>query len=150
MNAGVELKARGEFAEARRYFDRARAVGPNYAWVPMNISSLLRMQGDLDGALREAQEAVRLAPTLALAHYYLGSAFEALGRIEEARAAYARANEINPTDPEPRASLDRLGAGNAQTEMAAGLQMLPKDPDRAIVHFRKVLGMNPTHYGATY
>ncbi|MGG7382290.1 hypothetical protein ACQ7B2_27225, partial [Escherichia coli] len=56
MNAGVELKARGQLAEARRYLERARAVGPNYAWVPMNMSSLLRVEGDLDGALREAQE----------------------------------------------------------------------------------------------
>jgi protein O-mannosyl-transferase len=150
MNAGVELKARGDLVEARRYFERARAVGPAYAWVPMNMSSLLRVEGDLDGALREAQEAVRLAPTLALAHYYLGSAFEALGRIDEARAAYTRALEINPTDSEPQFALNRLAVGNAHTEMAAGLQALATDPEGAIPHFRKVLDMNPTHYGATY
>ena len=121
MNAGVELKARGQLAEARQYFEKARAVGPNYAWVPMNMSSLLRVEGDLDGALREAQEAVRLAPTLALAHYYLGSAYEALGRIDDARAAYTRALEINPTDTEPQLGLNRLAAGTAQTEMNAGL-----------------------------
>src|SRR6184192_909544 len=40
MNAGLALMDRGQLAEARRHFERARASNPGYAYVYMNISVL--------------------------------------------------------------------------------------------------------------
>ena len=155
MNAGLALMARGQLAEARRHFERARASNPGYAYVYMNISVLEAHEGHLDAALRAADEAVRLNPGLAPAHYYRGRVLEKLGRTEEAAAAYEQALAIDPRDFEASNALARLtpnGASSAEALMQSGLDALyaQRKPEEAAAYFRKVLDRNPTHYGATY
>ncbi len=155
MNAGLALMARGQLAEARRHFERARASNPGYAYVYMNISVLEAHEGHLDAALRAADEAVRLNPGLAPAHYYRGRVLEKLGRTEEAAAAYEQALAIDPRHLEASNALARLtpnGASSAEALMQSGLDALyaQRKPEEAAAYFRKVLDRNPTHYGATY
>lgn len=155
MNAGLALMARGQLAEARRHFERARASNPGYAYVYMNISVLEAHEGHLDAALHAADEAVRLNPGLAPAHYYRGRVLEKLGRTEEAAAAYEQALAIDPRHLEASNALARLtpnGASSAEALMQSGLDALyaQRKPEEAAAYFRKVLDRNPTHYGATY
>ena len=155
MNAGLALMARGQLAEARRHFERARASNPGYAYVYMNISVLEAHEGHLDAALRAADEAVRLNPGLAPAHYYRGRVLEKLRRTEEAAAAYEQALAIDPRHLEASNALARLtpnGASSAEALMQSGLDALyaQRKPEEAAAYFRKVLDRNPTHYGATY
>ena len=155
MNAGLALMARGQLAEARRHFERARASNPGYAYVYMNISVLEAHEGHLDAALRAADEAVRLNPGLAPAHYYRGRVLEKLRRTEEAAAAYEQALAIDPRHLEASNALARLtpkGASGAEALMQSGLDALyaQRKPEEAAAYFRKVLDRNPTHYGATY
>ena len=155
MNAGLALMARGQLAEARRHFERARASNPGYAYVYMNISVLEAHEGHLDAALRAADEAVRLNPGLAPAHYYRGRVLEKVGRTEEAAAAYEQALAIDPRHLEASNALARLtpnGASSAEALMQSGLDALyaQRKPEEAAAYFRKVLDRNPTHYGATY
>jgi tetratricopeptide (TPR) repeat protein len=42
------------------------------------------------------QEALRIKPNLAQAHYYLGGLFRDLGRLDEARASLEKAISIKP------------------------------------------------------
>ena len=153
MNAGLALMDRGQLAEARRHFERARASNPGYAYVYMNISVL--EEGHLDAALHAADEAVRLNPGLAPAHYYRGRVLEKLGRTEEAAAAYGQALAIDPRHLEASNAVARLtpnGASSAEALMQSGLDALyaQRKPEEAAAYFRKVLDRNPTHYGATY
>ena len=155
MNAGLALMARGQLAEARRHFERARASNPGYAYVYMNISVLEAHEGHLDAALHAADEAVRLNPGLAPAHYYRGRVLEKLGRTEEAAAAHKQALAIDPRHLEASNALARLtpnGASSAEALMQSGLDALyaQRKPEEAAAYFRKVLDRNPTHYGATY
>ena len=155
MNAGLALMDRGQLAEARRHFERARASNPGYAYVYMNISVLEAREGHLDAALHAADEAVRLNPGLAPAHYYRGRVLEKLGRTEEAAAAYEQALAIDPRHLEASNALARLtpnGASSAEALMQSGLDALyaQRKPEEAAAYFRKVLDRNPTHYGATY
>ena len=52
---------------------------------------------DLDGALAQIQEAIKLNPHDTLGHVSLGAMEQAAGRSEEAEAAFTRAVEIEPT-----------------------------------------------------
>jgi tetratricopeptide (TPR) repeat protein len=151
-NAGNQLMGRGEMVKARAYFERARQVGPMYAWAYMNLSVLDRHEGNLEGALRDAQEAVRLRPDQAQSHFYLGKALEALGRRDEAAAAYRRGVDVDPRETEAHEALARLTNGDDEASlMTAGLAALQTGkPEEAVGFFRKVLGRNPTHYGATF
>jgi tetratricopeptide (TPR) repeat protein len=51
---------------------------------------------DIDGAISQFETAIKLAPTYAPAHYYLGRAFQRKGRTAEANAELQRAAELDP------------------------------------------------------
>jgi Flp pilus assembly protein TadD len=155
MNTGLAYMGRGDLVSARRYFERARDLTPQYAWVYMNLSVLETNEGHPEKSLAQAQEAVRLRPDVSMTHYYLGEALEKMGRANEAAAAYQQAIRLDPLYNAPRVALARLGKFDPQSEsamMSAGLHALysGRDPNAAIVQFRKVLEKNPNHYGATF
>src|SRR2546423_10464283 len=55
----------------------------------------LFLKGNLDGAMKEYEAAIRSDPKLAAAHNNLGSAYFAAGRFEEAATAFQRACELD-------------------------------------------------------
>jgi Flp pilus assembly protein TadD len=64
-------------------------------------STLLLKQKNVDGALDEAQQAVAIAPNDLEPLLALGDALQAVGRKDEAQAAYARAmNVVQTMEPE--------------------------------------------------
>jgi tetratricopeptide (TPR) repeat protein len=155
MNAGLQHMTRGDLVSARRFYERAKEISPQYAFVRMNLSVLEAHEGNLDKALAEAQEAVRLRPDLSLTHFYLGQALKKMGRTAEAAAAYKHAIQLDPRYNEAKEALALIEKSDGQSEsalMAAGLYALNnrRDPRAAAVEFRKVLERNPKHYGATF
>jgi Flp pilus assembly protein TadD/predicted Zn-dependent protease with MMP-like domain len=56
--------------------------------------------GRFEDSLECAREATRLEPQSVAAHHFRGAALAELGRIDEARTAYARALALDPDDPE--------------------------------------------------
>ena len=59
--------------------------------------------GDAEGARERFAAAVAVATTYAPAHYHLGRALHRLGRIDDARAAFAKAQQLNPSLVSPLA-----------------------------------------------
>ncbi|HVI22032.1 MAG TPA: metallopeptidase family protein [Myxococcales bacterium] len=57
-------------------------------------------KGRFEGALECAREASRLDEQSVAAHHFRGAALAELGRLDEARTAYARALVLDPDDPE--------------------------------------------------
>jgi tetratricopeptide (TPR) repeat protein len=155
MNTGLVYMSRGDLISARRYFERARDLNPGYAFVHMNLSVLEANEGHPDKSLAAAEAAARLRPDLSLTHFYLGEALQRMGRASEAAAAYRRAIQLDPRYEAARAALARLeksGAPDESAIMSDGLYALynRRDPNSAIVQFRKVLELNSNHYGATF
>jgi tetratricopeptide (TPR) repeat protein len=152
-NAGCELMGRGRLAEARSFFERARAIWPRYAFLHLNLSVLESAEGRFPEALREADEAMQLAPDFALAHFHRGAALERLGRRPEAELSYRRALELEPQLELARAALEgKQSTGPVEGMMQRGLDALyaGKDPGAAVTAFQEVLARMPSHYGATY
>jgi tetratricopeptide (TPR) repeat protein len=108
MNAGLVYMGRDDLVSARRYFERARDLAPQYAMIHINLSVLETREGHPEKALAEAQEAVRFRPDLSLTHFYLGQALEKLGHTGEAAAAYQQAVQLDPRYHEARVALARL------------------------------------------
>lgn len=172
LNAGHAAMVAGNDAEARRMLREAHRRSPCYAYVQMNLSALDARAGDLAGALRWADDAVRCQPRLALAQQYRAAALERLGRTDEALAAYRRVTELDAVHAEAWRAQARLlearadwgGAAeaweraiaadpaNADAPMRVGLLYAWRlgDPARAAERFRTVLRLAPTHYGAHY
>ncbi|PYI95024.1 MAG: hypothetical protein DME98_18005 [Verrucomicrobia bacterium] len=64
---------------------------PHTFFAPYNFS-----QGD-----RELRRATELSPSLAIAHFYLGTSFARQGRLDESIEEYLKARELDPLGPLP-------------------------------------------------
>ena len=86
--------ARAAFDEAERL--RVRGAREQEATVLTAVGVGRLASGDSTGALTLFQRATTVLDDYAPAHYQLGLAFERLGRSDAARAAFARAAQLNP------------------------------------------------------
>lgn len=172
LNAGHAALVAGRLDDARRMLLEARRLSPCYAYVQMNLSALEARVGDLDASLRWADEAVRCNPGFALTHHYRGSALERLGRYGEALTEYravtaidaqhtnawfaqAKVLERDASWQEAADAYDRAVLSNplyAEAAMLAALlyhYQLGK-PEVAVERYRRVIALDPKHYGAHY
>ncbi|KAL4436870.1 hypothetical protein ABPG75_004009 [Micractinium tetrahymenae] len=106
--AGDEAFKHGSFAQAVEAYGQAltatAATGPAAASDPQQRGALLanrclallKLGGQAQQALADAQEACKLRPRWAKARLRLGQALEACGRASEAAAAFRRAAELDP------------------------------------------------------
>ncbi len=98
----------GRFGEALHHFALASEVQPEEAWPWHGRGDCLELSGDHLGALAAYDEALSRAP-LALSHNGRGNALECLGRVEEARAAWQSAVDLEPMLELAQRSLKRTG-----------------------------------------
>jgi tetratricopeptide (TPR) repeat protein len=78
---------------------------PSSAVARLALGHGLMDAGDVDRALAEYQEAVRLNPHLVGAHHALGRAFQNKGDFQSAMRAYRDGIQLEPDDPYPRLDL---------------------------------------------
>ena len=64
--------------------------------------------GDYEGAIAAAEHAVRLDPAHPEAHFELGRAYAAVGRLGEARLAFEACVRLSPTNEAAKAALAAL------------------------------------------
>ena len=69
-------------------------MAPDSAPARLALGISLLQTGEAAAAVTELEEAARLEPRMRQAHYQLGRAYQALGRSQEAEAAFARAREL--------------------------------------------------------
>src|SRR5262249_6227440 len=96
----------------------------------------LHEKGRVDDAIAAYEAAIRLAPTMDLAHCNLGIAWYKKGRLDRAIAAYSRAIELNASSPVNRYQLglalqSQQDGGGAS---AAYREAIRLDPDYAEAH----------------
>ena len=102
-----------------------------------NLGLALYRRGDLRGAIRNYQEAIRIVPGFQTAHANLGAVLAEAGRHDDAVAAYRRAIELDPTDPDV---YNNLGSGHYRAGRL----------DEAIEAYRHAIQLRPDHAGAVY
>ncbi|XP_015577931.1 TPR repeat-containing thioredoxin TTL1 [Ricinus communis] len=83
--AGNEMYKKGNFGEALVLYDRAIGMVPGNAAYRSNRAAALMGLGRVAEAVKECEEAVRLDPNYWRAHQRLGSLFNRLGQVENAR-----------------------------------------------------------------
>jgi protein O-GlcNAc transferase len=97
---GDESGARHQFAEAERLRGRAEREHEALVWTAVGIQKV--EAGDAAAALVHFRRAVAVDDGYAPAHYQLGLVLQRLGRAEESRTAFARAQALNPALVPPR------------------------------------------------
>lgn len=101
-------RRRGEFDLALRCFRRVEAAGVRSAPLCVTTGLALRAAGDVDGARRAFERALRLDPANADAHGNLARVHGDAGNLAAARRHGARALELAPDNALLRANLGAL------------------------------------------
>ena len=93
--AGDERGGRTELAEADRLRRRGELEQEASVWTATGTQNLER--GDAAAAVEHFRRAITIFETYAPAHYQLGRALAKRGQLEAARAAFYRAQQLNPS-----------------------------------------------------
>jgi len=99
----VDLANEGKYTEALKAADDALALNTPQLMpiIQSNRAGILVMLGKNDEALTAADAALssheNLTTTFSIAYFNKGNALKNLGRTDEAKAAYAKAHELDPT-----------------------------------------------------
>ncbi|MBI5363331.1 MAG: tetratricopeptide repeat protein [Planctomycetes bacterium] len=113
-------------------FTHAALVTKDNAMAHQHIGTALLLTGDVDGAIRELSECVRIAPAFPDAQNNLGSALGARGRFVEAIRCFETAIAVKQDSSRVRTNLGwalfQLGrAEDAERECKKGVELDPND-----------------------
>ena len=72
---------------------------PDFPETHINLGVALELRGDLDGAIAEYRQALRMKPDDAKAHYNLGGALRLKGDLDGAISEYRQALRLKPDFP---------------------------------------------------
>lgn len=130
-SAGVEPLAR----EALAFATAAGELNPREFTNAVNRSEAYRLLGAREDALREIEHAAQLAPRLFDVHWIRGRALEALGRVDEARAAF---REAAPLARSPKEEID------ARRDLMR-IAVARKELDDAVRECERIVAIDPTN-----
>jgi Flp pilus assembly protein TadD len=102
------LLADNQLARAVAVLKRAVSLDPNRATLHSNLGYALQQARDMNGAVAEFREAIRLDEKLVSAWINLATALVQQGDRVEGKKALERAQKIDPTDPRVRANMEEL------------------------------------------
>jgi tetratricopeptide (TPR) repeat protein len=134
---GIGLLLQGDIKAAEAAFLKVTEMDPDYADGWVNVARARITEGNLSGAEEFLQEALSRAPQLAKTHFFLGTAFKALGRYDEALDHLRQASAQYPRD---RVVLNQIGR----------TLFLKRRYEEAIAAFRQVLQVDPEDLQAHY
>jgi Tfp pilus assembly protein PilF len=98
----------GRAAESIDYLERALAKQPNVANWRLNLAALYRGRGDLDMALQQNLETVRLAPDPAMNHLELALTYLTRGEHDNCAKSFRAAMAREPENAAPHMGLGEL------------------------------------------
>lgn len=98
MEQAVTMMQTGQREASRTEFSRIARENPNLAAPHVFLARLAREDGDIQGARRELDTAIRLEPKNAIALREMGLILFSTGDYELARRFFVRAVQINPAD----------------------------------------------------
>lgn len=133
--------------EAARYLMAVVVIRPDSARGHTNLGAALHDKGDLDGAIAEQREAIRLQPDNAGAHTNLGEVLRLKGQLDEAIAAHREALRLEPGIAEVHTNLGHAlsDKGDHEGAIAELREALRLKPNLAIAH--NILGQVLRHLG---
>jgi len=104
-NVGVTLASIGKPQEATRVFRRVVEIAPTDTNARRNLAKALLNEDQIDAAESETNALLRLNADDAVGHDLKGRILASRGRLDDARAEFERAVQLDPRDEQARADL---------------------------------------------
>ena len=125
---------RGRLRDALAAYQAALRLNPDYPYTLHNLAITYWRLGDREGSIELLQRAVTVEPSYCNAYNTLGWVFRTLGREDEARSAFLKAQNLCPEDPWPEANLAHQPPPSATPRPAGGDATTEETPVRTLVH----------------
>ncbi len=109
----------GDIDSAIKSVEKASLIAPNDTGVFFQLGFLKYKNKDYDGAISALERSVKLNPVYANAKYFLGLAYDKLGRKKDAIAQFKDVQLLNPDNDEVKNILENLNAGRGALESVA-------------------------------
>jgi adenylate cyclase len=138
--AYVHLWKARQYEQAITELQKAVTLAPNSAEVYFALAEGLNIAGRHAEALEPIHTAMRLNPHYPANYpFNLGWAYQETGQVEEARAAYTRAVNLNPDFPAPHLQLADLYSelGREAEARAEAAEILRISPNFSVEDFRQ-------------
>jgi DNA-binding winged helix-turn-helix (wHTH) protein/Flp pilus assembly protein TadD len=90
----IYLTAMGRFEEARAAIGRAQALDPTSLIINTDLGFVLYYSRQYDAAVKQLQMVIEMNPGFALAHFWLGRAYQEKAMYEEAITEFRRAETV--------------------------------------------------------
>jgi tetratricopeptide (TPR) repeat protein len=87
-----------EYPRAIEWLRKAAALAPDSAAGRFAFGNALFQNGDTEAAIPELNESLRLEPRMKQAYFLLGRAYAKLGRLDQAKAAVKKLDELNRSE----------------------------------------------------
>jgi tetratricopeptide (TPR) repeat protein len=134
-NLGVQLAAKGQFADAMASYEEAVRLKPDYADALGNLGVALAQQGRMEEAMARWRTALRYQPDHAETLNNLGTASARRGDFENAALYFSRVLKTQPNDADAHASLGMVYRSQGKVT-------------QAIEQFQAALRCNPANESA--
>jgi len=136
LDVGDELRELGRLDEADAAYQRAIALEPGFAQAYVGLAHCARRRGDHPTALTHFLAAAEAAPERAVRHFDVGDELRALGRLDEAEAAYRRAIALEPGFAQAHAGLGHCARcrGDRLAALARFSAAAEAAPEQAVRH----------------
>lgn len=134
VDLAIQYHQAGQLTEAESIYRQVLRVDPRHADALHYLGVISHQQEDPETAVELISKAIQSAPDNASYHSNLGEAFRALGRFDEATAAYEKALTIDPAFAMAHNNLANVLADSGQKEDALArydkaTALLPDDPE---------------------
>ncbi len=113
------------------------AKSPGNVRARHNLGFAYEVKGQLDDAIRQYQEGIRLTPEAADAHYTLGNAYRATGRLGDAAREFREAIRLDPRHTDAHNNLGGVAQVQGRFDEAIHeyLEATRLDPSMAEAHY---------------
>jgi tetratricopeptide (TPR) repeat protein len=127
------LIPQGRFAEGKEQIELASANDSLSMAIQITSGLVASFEREPDRAIREYQKALDMDRNFALAHYFLGQAYEQKQSYEQAIQSLLQASELSPGSSEIEAALARAHAMSGNVDVAS--RMLDQLRGKAALHY---------------
>lgn len=136
MNCGAALVARGEYAEALPYLERAEELHADRYTIHVNLGMAYGGVGRDQDAVSHFEQAIQLRPDIAAPYLYYATWLKGKGRIDEAQQQFENTLRLNKLILPARHMLMEIYAGRGDREALDRMvaETLQIDPTDEIAH----------------